>query len=218
MKPTKPLASPSEFLQRLQWRYATKKFDPAKKIPADVWRSLEEAIILSPSSYGLQPWKAVVISDPALRSKLRTASWDQPQITDASHMIVFAYRRNIDKAYVEMFVKRIADVRKVPVDSLAAYGKMMTGSVEGGVKDINAWSQRQTFIGLGVFLVSAAVLGIDACPMEGFDPLKYDELLGLPAQGCNALVVATAGYRAADDAYAKDAKVRFAREDLIATM
>lgn len=208
--------TPDSLTTSLRWRIATKKFDPTKKIPADRWAALEEALVLSPSSYGLQPWKFFVVNDPALRDALKEASWKQSQITDADKLVVFAVKKDFGAADVERFVERISEVRRLPKEVLADYKKMMLASASLPPEKVAAWLIRQVYIALGVFLTSAAALGVDACPMEGFDKDKYDEVLGLPAKGYNAVVVATAGYRAADDAYAAQKKVRFAKEEVVA--
>ncbi|MCW5765376.1 MAG: NAD(P)H-dependent oxidoreductase [Phycisphaeraceae bacterium] len=207
---------PHAVVERLGWRYATKKFDPGRKIPADRWAALEKAMILAPSSYGLQPWRFVVVNDATLRAKLRAVSWNQPQITDASHLVVFCRRAAMTPADVERYVQRIVDVRAVPAAALEQYKNMMLGTVKGlSAEQSGAWNGRQVYIALGFFLSAAAMLGIDACPMEGFDGAKYDEILGLPAEGYHAQVVATAGYRAPDDEFGKMAKVRFADADVV---
>jgi nitroreductase len=203
-------------LAQLKWRYAVKQFDATKKIPAETWAKLEEALILSPSSYGLQPWKFFVVTNPEVRAKLHPASWNQPQIVDASHLVVFAVKKGMGAADVERFVKRIAEVRGVPVESLEGYKGMMVGSFSRQTPEgIDAWMSKQVMIALGFFLASAAMLGVDACPMEGFMPEKYDEILGLKAKGYGSVVIATAGYRSADDKYAMAPKVRFAHSDMI---
>lgn len=205
---------------QLRWRYATKKFDAARKIPARDWAALENALVLSPSSFGLQPWKFFVVENPKIRERLKAASWNQSQITDASHLVVFAMKKNLNSADIEHFIKRIAEIRHASLESLESYKQMMVAHVnrtDPGF-DINAWATKQLYIALGTFLTSAAILGIDACPMEGLDPAKYDEILGLEKQGYHAVVVATAGYRAADDAYASAPKVRYPREEVVATV
>ncbi len=209
--------SPERLVQQLRWRYATKKFDPTRKIPADVWHALEEALVLSPSSFGLQPWKFIVITDPALRQRLRAASWNQAQVVEASHLVAFAHRQDLNVADVERYVRQIAVARKVPEASLDGYKQIMVGFVQkaGHGLDINAWAAHQVYLALGTFLTAAAVLGVDTCPMEGIDPAQYDEILGLTAQGYHALCAATAGYRAADDPYAHAAKVRYSLEEVI---
>lgn len=211
-------ASPEALLASLRWRIATKKFDAARKIDPARWQALEEALVLAPSSYGLQPWKFFVVEDPALRAKLKAASWDQTQIVDADKLVVFAVKKDFGAADVERFVERISEVRRLPKEVLESYKKMMLASASLPPERVAAWLIRQVYIALGVFLTSAAALGVDACPMEGFDKDKYDEILGLPAKGWNAVVVATAGHRAADDAYAAQAKVRFPKHEVIETL
>jgi nitroreductase len=205
-------------VSQLNWRYATKKFDPSRKIQQEDWDTLEHALVHSPSSFGLQPWKFVVVDDPAVRAKLREASWGQPQITDASKLVVFAVRRELSERDVDRYMKRIAQVRSVPEQSLEGFRKSINAFIsrpkESGF-DVNAWASRQVYIALGTFLTSAAMLGIDACPMEGIDPAAYDRILGLADQGYATLCVATAGYRSPDDQAARLAKVRHAREDVI---
>jgi nitroreductase len=202
---------------QLNWRYATKQFDPARKISAHDWAALEDALVLAPSSFGLQPWKFIIVSDPATREKLVAASWGQRQIVDASHLVVFAVNKNLCERDIDDFLDRVAEVRGVPRESLASYRDMMVGSLVKGMSQAQRqeWAAKQVYLALGSFLTSAAVLGIDACPMEGIDPAKYDEILGLSKQGLSAVVVATAGYRAADDKYASLKKVRFAKEKVL---
>ncbi len=202
-------------LRQFQWRYATKKFDPSRKIAAEDWQSLEQALIHAPSSYGLQPWKFFIVTDPDLKAKLKLASWNQAQITDASHLVVFAIKQNLGAADVDRYLARIAEVRSVPLESLDGFKKMLLGSLNRPVEEVNAWAMRQLYIALGFFLSAAAMLGIDACPMEGFQPEQYDEILGLSEMGYGATVLATAGYRAADDPYVKLAKVRYKPEDVV---
>lgn len=208
-------ASPEALLAGLRRRYAVKKFDSTGKIPEASWQALEDALVLSPSSYGLQPWKFFVIDDKDLRAKLKAASWEQTQITDADKLIVFAVKKDFGAADVERFVERISEVRRLPVEMLEGYKKMMLASAALPADRVVAWLIRQVYIALGVFLTSAATLGVDACPMEGFDKDQYDAILGLPAKGYNAVVLATAGVRAADDAAAGQTKVRFAKGEVV---
>lgn len=209
----KPVA-PDTLLENLSWRYAVKKFDPSKAIPADTWNALERAALLAPSSYGLQPWRFVVVRDPALRVKLREVSWNQPQITDASHLLVLARKATMTPADVDRYVDRIVEVRGGDRAALADFRGMMLGTVTSPTFNADVWTARQVYIALGFFLASAAQLGVDACPMEGFDAEAYDRILNLPAQGYKATVVATAGYRASDDWLAGLAKVRFPAEQV----
>jgi nitroreductase len=201
----------------LHWRYATKKFDASKKIPDATWAALEEALALSPSSFGLQPWKFIVVRDPATREKLSAASWGQRQPIDCSHFVVFAGRKNYSAADLDHFIARTAEVRGASKESLKGYADIISGSLDkarqGGYLD--TWMSRQVYIALGQFMASAALLGVDVCPMEGIDPPRYDEILGLTAMGYSALCCGAAGYRAADDGYAAAPKVRFRADEVI---
>jgi nitroreductase len=205
-----------QLLEQLNWRYATKQFDPNRKISAADWATLEDALTLTASSGGLQPLKFIVVTDPAMRAKLSPASYGQPQITAASHLVVFAARDNMTEADVDKFIQRIAEVRKVPVESLAQYRGMLVGGIVQAQDEParKAWARNQAYIALGNFLASAAMLGIDACPMEGFDRNQYDEILGLKAKGYASAVIATVGYRSAEDKYSAAPKVRFSKEQL----
>lgn len=205
-------------LAQLNWRYATKKFDAAKKIPAETWAALEHAAVLAPSSFGLQPWKFVVVSSPEVRVALRAKSWNQPQITDASHLMVFARRTSVTKAEIDAYMARIAEVRGVTRESLQGFRDMMAGFIVDSPApgfSADVWTSRQVYIALGFFLSAAAVLGVDACPMEGIDAGAYDEILGLKGSAFATTVVAAAGYRASDDATSAMKKVRFAHDAVI---
>ncbi len=203
-------------IEALNWRYATKQFDPSKKLSAQQTDTLHEALRLSASSYGLQPWKFIVVTNPEVRKQLRAAAWDQSQITDASELIVLAVQKNVDEKYVDAFVQSVATTRGMPVDALKGYADMMKGAITmrtpEGVKE---WSSRQVYIALGTLLTAAAVEGIDVCPMEGFDPKKFDEILGLEKMGLESRVLATVGFRAVGDATANYKKVRFDKKDVI---
>ncbi len=204
-------------LQQLGWRYATKKFDPTRMIPSEDWKALEQSLLLTPSSYGLQPWKFIVITSPAKRAELRPFTWNQPQVTDCSHYVVFAIRKNIDASHVQRLIDRTAEVRGIPASSIETYKQMMLDDVVNGPRSLHAneWAARQAYIALGNLMTCAAMLGIDACPIEGFEPHRYDQSLGLPHRGLAAVVCCALGYRAADDKYAALAKVRFKAEDVI---
>ena len=204
-------------LAQLNWRYATKKFDPTKRIPDSDWAALEQALILTPTSYGLQPYKFLILTDPALRARLVPASWGQTQPVDCSHYVVFAARAQNTEADVDRYIARMAEVRGAAPEALAGFKKVLMGDVVDGPRGQVAleWAARQAYIALGNFMTSAALVGVDTCPMEGFEPAKYDEILGLPAQGFRAVVACAAGYRAADDKYAALPKVRFPASEII---
>jgi len=206
-----------ELLTALEWRYATKFFDPAKKIPADTWQTLEQALVLTPTSYGLQPYKFLVINNPAKRAELLPHSWGQKQVVDASHFVVFTARTEMKEADVDRFIKRTTEVRKLPDGAFNPYRDMMLGDVVNGPrgKIAHEWATRQTYIALGNLMTCAAVLGVDACPMEGFVPAEYDRVLGLGDSGYASVVCCALGYRAASDKYAGLAKVRFEIKDLV---
>lgn len=212
----KPIST-TDLLDALTWRYATKKFDPAKPIAAQTWSALEESLVLTPSSYGLQPWKFLVVTSPELKEQLKPLSWNQAQVTDCSHYVVFTIKKNLTAADVDRFVERTAEVRSVPVDSITGYRNMMVSDVVEGARsfNVNEWATRQTYIALGNFMTSAALLGVDTCPMEGIEPVKYDKVLNLPNAGYATVVACAAGYRAEDDKYAELAKVRFAKSEVI---
>lgn len=209
--------STEELLKAQRWRYATKQFDPQKSIPAPVWKALEETLVLSPSSYGLQPWKFIVVTDRALREKLVPHSWNQRQVADASHLVVFAVKKKIDASDVDAWVACIAQSRGVPKESLSAYRDMMIKDVVEGPRSqwAQEWATRQAYIALGNFMTSAALLGVDTCPMEGFILDRYDELLDLAGKGWTTAVLCPAGYRSASDKYAHLPKARFSSDRLI---
>lgn len=206
--------TPAELLTALNWRYATKVFDSTKKIPDDTWAALEESLVLTPSSYGLQPWKFIIIQDKDLREELIGHSWRQRQVVDCSHLVVMATRRTMSEVEIDANLMRIAEVRGGTPDSLAGFRKMLTGTLDQGYMT-SEWAKMQAYIALGQFMAAAALLGIDTCPMEGFVPAKYDEALGLEAQGFTTAVLCPAGYRHADDRYASLPKVRFKSSDVI---
>ncbi len=210
-----PSLTPTDAVAALQWRYATKKFDPTQTIAPETWGALEQSLILSPSSFGLQPWRFLVVTDVTLREKLLPASWNQKQVTDASHLVVFARKHGLTEADVDAYLESVVAIRRVQPDSLAGMRKMIVGFLGQPNFDAAAWANNQVYLALGVFLTTAAMLGIDACPIEGFLPAKYDEILPLKQDGYASVVVAAAGYRAADDKYATLPKVRYSANEMV---
>lgn len=202
-------------LQQFQWRYATKKFDPDRPIAEADWLTLEQSLVLTPSSYGLQPWRFLVITNPEVKAQLKPLSWGQSQVVDGSHVVVFATRRNLSTEDIDRYVARTAEVRGLSVESLAGFRKMMIGSLHGGKIDLNHWAALQVYIALGQFMATAAMMGIDTCPMEGIQPGKYDDLLGLTEVGYGTEVVCVAGHRHPDDKYAQLPKVRYRPEEVV---
>lgn len=200
-------------LESLKNRYATKNFDPTKKISTENLATLLEAIRLSASSYGLQAYKVVVVENQEIRKQLRDVSWNQPQITDASQLLVFSVETDANELTVDRFVKNIAKTRNMDANDLAGYSDMMKGTFQRPKELVQNWLTHQLYIGLGFGLVAAAELNIDACPMEGFDAEKYDEILGLKEKNLHSVVLLTVGYRSAEDGYQHLAKVRRSNED-----
>lgn len=207
----------SQLLEALQWRYATKVFDPNKKIPADTWDALEESLVLTPSSYGLQPWKFLVITASALRESLLPHAYRQRQVADCSHLVVMTVKSKICEADIDRFMHRIAEVRGGTPDALAGFKRLVLGDVVHGERGqwAREWAIRQAYIALGQFMAACALLGVDTCPMEGFVEEKFDEVLGLPEHGLTTAVLCPAGYRLETDRYAGLPKVRFKPEDMI---
>ena len=202
--------------ESLAWRYATKRFDPTKIIPQAAWETLEQSLQLAPSSFGLQPWHFIVVKNPELRKELQAHSWNQPQVTEASHFLVLTSLRGVDESYIDAFLQTAASTRSIPVESLAGYRGMIVPFVSQ-LRDshqLEAWTTRQVYLALGMLLTTAAVLGIDACPLEGIDPTQYDRILGLEQKGVSTRVACALGYRASSDPLASMPKVRFPHEKI----
>ncbi|MBL8751844.1 MAG: NAD(P)H-dependent oxidoreductase [Planctomycetes bacterium] len=210
-------ASSTELLAGLNWRYATKKFDPTRRIPESTWAALEEALRLAPSSFGLQPWKFLVVQTPELRQQLRAASWGQSQVTDASHYVVFTALRSTTEGDVDRFLRSQSETRGTPIEALAGYRKVLVDFLAKGwaSKDLQGWNTRQVYLALGQFMTAAALLGVDTCPMEGLDMAAYDRILGLDGTRFTTVCACAVGHRAADDKYATAKKVRYPLADVV---
>ena len=208
--------SPEELLASLRWRYATKKFDASRKISAATWDSIEESLVLTPSSFGLQPWKFIVVEDPGVRANLSPESWKQPQVTEASHYVVLTTRTDLDSTDIDAWMKRMCEVQGSSPETVAPLDGMIRGFAQAMSHEArHAWNIRQVYIALGQLMASAALLGIDACPMEGISAAGYDHVLGLEGSGYATVVACALGYRAADDKYAEMPKARFDRSRVI---
>lgn len=203
--------------QSLSWRYATKQFDSSKRVPEESLKTLLHALHLSPSSFGLQPWKFIVVSDPALREKLREHSWNQPQVVDASHLIVLACARTVTPAFIDEHLQHMAEIRSISIESLTPYRDVILPFIQNLTESgsIEAWAARQTYLALGMLLSSAAFLRIDTCPLEGINPSSYDKLLGLESSNFTTKVACAIGYRSSDDSNASAKKVRAPIEQVI---
>ena len=196
-------------IESLKWRYATKKLDTEKKVSDADIAVLKEAINLTPSSYGLQPYKVLDIQSAELREKLKTASFGQPQVTDASHLFVFVAGDDLTDAHVDAFIELTAKTQQISPDGLKGYGDFMK-SVFGSrtPEQKHQWAARQAYIALGTLVNVAAEMGLDVSSMEGFDPAPYDEILQLKGTGYSTVVIAAIGYRSAGDEAQSRAKVR----------
>jgi len=205
-----------KILEQLNWRYAVKSFDSTKKVSDKDWNTLEQSLILAPSSFGLQPYKFIVVTDEAKKAELTPAAYGQTQIADCSHLVVVAYKKVLTDADVEHFVEHIMEIRQQPREALTHYENTMKGSAKKAVDEnyIETWNSRQAYLALGFLLETAALLGVDACPMEGFNPAEINRILGL--EDYSAVTLCAVGYRdAAKDWLANLPKVRFPKEELI---
>ncbi len=208
--------SPESVLNALQWRYATKQFDPSQSIDPALWSQLEESLVLTPSSFGLQPWKFVVVTDQPKREALVAHSWGQRQVADCSHLLVLAVPTQITAEDAARLIQATASTRGIDPASLEGYQKMIEGFLQSlDAAALKNWAIRQTYIALGQFMLAASLAGVDTCPMEGFSAPHYDEILGLTALGLTTAVLCPAGYRAVEDKYRSLAKVRYPKEELL---
>lgn len=202
--------------EALDWRYATKRFDPSRAISDADWQTLAQSFTKAPSAFGVQPWKFVVVENPDVRARLREAAYNQSQITDASKIVVFLYRDSIDETYVDNHLRRVAEVRGVPPASLEGYRQSLINNlVKADPDKIRTWAQRQPYIAMGFLVETAALLHIDACPMEGFDAKAFDRILGLEGSGWKSVATVALGYRHPEDSFQNLKKVRFADETLV---
>jgi nitroreductase len=207
------------FLENQNWRYATKKFDATKKITTEDLSTLKEAIRLSASSYGLQPYKIIIVENPELRAQLLAAAYGQSQVVDASHLIVFANEINFGEEEIVNFSKNMSETREIPLESIQGYVEYMKSNIVTLSEETrNIWSAKQTYLALGNLLNVAAELKIDTTPMEGFIPARVNEILGLDKLGLNATLIATLGYRHDEDATQHYKKVRKSNEELFITL
>lgn len=209
--------APQDVIDALNWRYATRKFDPTRRISDPTWNALEQALVLAPSSIGLQPWKFYVVTDQAMKERLMPAAWHQVQVVECSHFVVFTVRKNLGAEHVDRHVVRMAEVRGQTVESLAKFRAMAVRNLDQARTEgrLDTWQTHQIYIALGQFMASAAVMGVDTCPMEGFEAAKFDAILGLDGTDLTSVVACAAGFRLADERYAQMKKVRFKAEDVV---
>ncbi|MFA9190649.1 NAD(P)H-dependent oxidoreductase [Flavobacterium sp. FZUC8N2.13] len=209
----------STFLENQNWRYATKKFDATKKISNEDLNTIKEAIRLSSSSYGLQPYKVIIVENPELRAKIQPAAWGQSQIVEASHLIIFANEIQLKEQDIDNYVINISATRNIPVEALSGYADFMKSKILTLPEETkNVWTAKQTYLALENLLNAAAELKIDVTPMEGFIPEQVNEILGLEKLGLNTSLIATLGYRHEADDTQHYKKVRKSEQELFITL
>ena len=209
----------NEILDHLKWRYATKAFDPAKRISDEDWRTLEDSLQLAPSSYGLQPSHFIVVNSEETRRRLAEhAPFNEAKFQTASHILILTRLRKISSEYIERYLTNTSDTRNIPPEMLAPFRDVLNSRF-GEMSDEShlQWTARQTYIALGTFLTAAALLDIDTCAMEGIQPDKFDEVLGLTGGDYATVAAVAAGYRSAEDQTQFAPKVRLGRDELFAT-
>lgn len=206
-------------IKHLNWRYATKVFNPTKIVSDEKLTVLKEAFNLTATSYGLQPIKLVVFSDKKLQTELISATMNQKQIAEASHVLVFCIETTIDEEFVLEYFNRVHTIRDTPKSILKPFQDFLISDFEKKPQDyIEDWATNQAYLAMGNILTVCALEGIDSCPMEGFDPEKYDEVLGLKKRGLKSVLLLPIGYRADDDMFADFKKVRRPIKDSIITL
>mgnify|MGYP000448013283 FL=1 len=207
-----------QLIEALEWRYACKKFDTDKRISDTNLETIFDSIQLTPSSYGLQPIKVLLIETKELREQIKPIAWNQAQVVDASHLLVFCHYTALSESYVDQHVSLMANTRNLPIEKLQGFGTHVKSSIATMDADhVNQWTGKQTYIALGQVLLSCALLKIDATPMEGFDRKALDELLDLSKDGLSASLLCPIGYRHAEDPYIALKKVRKTKEILFET-
>jgi nitroreductase len=200
-------------IEKLSWRYATKKFNSGVNLSESKMDVLKQAIQFAPTSYGLQPFQVVFVKNPEIREKLKAASWGQSQITDSSILAVFTRKKEVNESDVDSFIENIVNTRGVPKEMLVQYESMMKGTINSlDESQKSSWIDKQIYIALGFLLNTAAVIDVDTCPMEGFDRTQYDEILGLT--DTTSVVVCALGYRDDTDDYQNYKKVRKTQDEL----
>lgn len=206
----------TEYLAKLNWRYAVQKFDVTKKLTSEQLDLLKESMRLAPSSFGLQPWKFYVINNPEMRTQIRAAAWDQPKVTESSHLIAIASRSSMTEEYIDQYIAEIAKTQNTTTENLAGFRAMMVGSIAGkSESELADWNARQSYLALGFLLSACAENNIDAGPMEGFDTQAVSKIIGSEQDGYTVRTLCAVGFRATDDAAASRPKVRFSMEEIL---
>jgi len=196
-------------IDSLQWRYATKKFDVSKKIPQDKLEVIARAFNLTATSYGLQPVRLMIVSDKKLQEELVTHAMGQRQVVEASHVLVFCIEKNVKSPYVHEYFDNVKNTRDTPEKTLAPFRNMLADKFDSQtIEETRNWAVNQAYLAMGNLMTVCALEGIDACPMEGFEPKGFDEKLNLDALAVSSVLIMPIGYRAEDDMFSKFEKVR----------
>lgn len=206
----------TQIIEDLNWRYATKAFDPEKKVSEKDLATLLESLRLTPSSFGLQPWAFVIVETQEILDQLVPVSWDQHQVAQASHTFVLCRKESMDEAYVDLYIADLCQKRGMKVEDMGGFSKVIKDFLSNHSEEsLKNWMSDQVYIALGQLMTIAATMRIDACPMEGFDSDAYDKMLGLKEKGLRSVVVCPIGYRASDDKYATLKKIRWELDDVV---
>ena len=209
----------SNFIENANWRYATKKFDTTKKVSIEDLETLKKAISLTATSYGLEPYQIIIVENKDIRQQLVPVSWGQTQVTDASHLLVFASVIDFGNEHMDAYFKNMTETRQIPMEAVQGYCDFMKSNINSrSLEDRNIWTSKQAYLAMGNLLNAAAELKIDVTPMEGIDAAKYDEILGLSKLGLHTVLAAPIGYRHSDDATQHYKKVRKSNENLFITI
>lgn len=206
--------SPAQLLHALRWRYAAQRFDPSRNIPPQTWHALLETLRLAPSGFGLQPWRFISVEPPELRRALAAASWNQPQVLEAPNLLVLCSRDRVDASDADRLLA-LARAERAHSDEEAAEWRAGLSAFLASGTDTAEWAARQVYLTLGMLVAAAAVLGVDACPLEGIDPVAYDRALHLAGTGYTTVLAVALGYRAADDPAARLPKLRFPTDQVL---
>lgn len=207
------------FVENQNWRYATKQFDNTKKVAKEDLEFIKESINLAATSYGLQTYKVLIVENQAIKEQLKAASWGQGQVADASHVLVFCAYNEVTPQNVDEYLKLKSEVQGIEFANLAKFGDFMKSTIGSIPADATkVWTAKQTYIALGNAMAACAELKVDSCPIEGFEPPKYDEILGLAEKGLTATLVLPIGYRSSEDAAQHGKKIRKPLSDLFETI